>query len=535
MRYSAHSENEVVLSRRQMLLGTVAAAALPMAFGRAWAEEHGQSEEFSFEWLTQRMRRAAGADYAAPEPISGPLAALDYDGYRKLRFRTESARWAGEDAPFELHAYPLGWLFDAPVALYEVAESRARRIGFGWDDFAYDDGTARDLAGEADFPGVAGFRLNAKLNDPARYDELVSFLGASYFRALGKDNVYGLSARGLAVNTALGGDEEFPRFTAFWLERPAPGSEHAVIYAALDSPSVTGAYRFVVTPGEVTQIEVNARLFFRRDIQQLGIAPLTSMFLFADNDPGAFDDYRNAVHDSDALVMESGGTSYIRPLTNPPSLGNAYLGASDPVSFGLVQRARGFEHYLDGGAHYERRPSLIVEPIGQWGPGAVRLIEIPSELEVHDNIVAFWVPEAPARAGEELEISYRLHWGTEPPGAKPAVAHVRRTLSGRGGVAGVEAQTGHKKFVIDFEGGRLPEFRDVDPAEPNSAARIDTRVSASGGQIAETVLSRIDGTDIWRLVIEVDAKPGQLVEMRADLVSGDEPLSEMWLYQWMSE
>lgn len=526
------------LTRRQMLLGTAAVMAWPASHRRATAQEGPQA--FSFDRLADWMREAAQSDYEAPTPIDGPLAALDYDGYRRLRFLPENARWSDTDTSFRLHAYPLGWLFDAPVEMHEVTEGTARPIDFGWNDFAFDSGSADTVAGDADFPGVAGFRINAPLNDPDRFDEVVSFLGASYFRALGMGNVYGLSARGLAVNTAGGGDEEFPRFSAFWLERPPQGAGRAVIYAALDSRSVTGAYRFVITPGEVTQMEVTARLFFRRDVEQLGVAPLTSMYLFGDNDPGDFHDYRPAVHDSEALVMQSGGSAYLRPLTNPAQLGNSYLAASDPVSFGLVQRSRGFEHYLDAGAHYERRPSLVVEPIGQWGRGTVRLIEIPTELETNDNIVAFWVPEAPAEAGGELEISYRLLWGAAPDRAMPdGVAHVVRTLSGEGGVSGVENTSGHKKFVIDFEGGRLSEFDSADvegaPSEAEGASdgpKIAPRVSSSGGEIVEAVLSRIDGTQTWRLVLEVEAATDGLVELRADLASEGEVLSEVWLYQW---
>ncbi|WP_417721965.1 glucan biosynthesis protein [Salipiger sp.] len=511
------------LTRRQAL-GSVAACILLGQAGSLSAQD-AQGTPFSFDALTTEMRRRAGEDHKVPDPVESPLPELDYDDYRHIQFRPASARWQGGAAPFQLHAYHLGWLFKEPVKLFEVDDGRAVPMPFSTDDFRY--GGDISVPEHVDLPGVAGFRLNAPLNAPDRYDEVVSFLGASYFRALGKHNVYGLSARGLAVNTATGGDEEFPRFSAFWLEKPAEGADQVVFYAALESPSVTGAYRFVLVPGEVTRIDVTARLFFRRDVAQIGIAPLTSMYLFGPNDEGGFDDYRRAVHDSEYLVLQSGGEAFVRPLNNPSRLANSYVGANGPNSFGLVQRSRDFGDYLDAGAHYERRPSLVVEPVGNWGRGNVRLIEIPSDLEANDNIVAFWVPEAEVSAGDALEFDYRLHWGMLPPGSRPKTARVLRTLAGKGGVAGVEQDNGRQKFVIDFEGGALPEL--------TAASEVVPRVKAGGGEVAEVVLARIEGSDTWRLVIEVAADSGAVVELRAALFEQDRRLSETWLYQWIVE
>ncbi len=520
-------------SRRRFLTTASALAFGPAILttrAAAQSDDPASGEPFSFGQLTERMRAAAAAPYEPATPIEGPWAELDYDAYRRIAFDTERAVWAGPETRFELHAYPMGWLFREPVALYEVSDGVARPMQFGLEDFRVDPSVAAALSdgGAPTFPGVAGFRLNTPLNDPARYDEVISFLGASYFRALGRGNTYGISARGLAVNTATGRDEEFPRFSAAWLERPGPGSDQIVFYTALESASVTGAYRFVLRPGETTVIDVTARLFMREDVQQLGIAPLTSMYLFGPSDEGGFDDYRPAVHDSEGLVVTSAGQTSYRQLSNPPRLANSHLAAHNPQYYGLVQRDRAFETFLDSGAHYEKRPSLMVEPTGEWGVGTVRLIEIPSQLEANDNIVAFWVPEKEVRAGDELTFDYRLHWGADPDGAMPDdTARVLRTMTGEGGVSGVEESTGHRKFVIDFAGGQLGELEDPEAVSP--------AVSASGGEIAESVLSRIADTEIWRLVLEVDAAAGQTVELRADLRAGDAILSETWLYQWQTE
>ncbi|MWD28171.1 glucan biosynthesis protein D [Aquicoccus sp. SCR17] len=534
------------LGRRGVLggmLGSVATLALPPLRARAQEAEASQAEQdaaeskpqapegqaFSFDDLSERMRLASLGTPREAEPAEGFFSELDYDDYQRIRFRPERARWQDDDAQFRVNAFHLGWLFEEAVAIYEVQDGIARKMTFSTDDFEYHDGISQPIPEHSDMPGVAGFRLNAPLNRADLFDELIAFLGASYFRALGRDNVYGLSARGLAVNTGLAEQEEFPRFTAFWLERPAPGDTRATIYAALESRSITGAYRFVVEPGETTVVDVTARLYLRRDIQQLGLAPLTSMYLFGDSDPGDFEDYRPRVHDSEALVLNTrGGQTFYRSLNNPPRLASSYLGALTPVSFGLVQRTRDFDHYLDAQAHYERRPSLMVEPVGDWGKGAVRLVEIPSDLEGNDNIVAFWVPDQPTREGDALEVAYRLHWGMTPPGAESSQhAHVLRARVGKGGISGVKSRPDRRKFVVDFEGGLLAEL----PPD----ADVTAAVTADRGEVVETVLSRIDGTDTWRLVTEVRAEPGSVVELRAAITGFGRELSETWLYQWVKE
>ena len=485
---------------------------------------------FSFDWLTDEMRAAALEPPKPAEAVEGFLAEFDYDDYQRVRFRRERVRWADEDNDtFHVNAFHLGWLFNEPVHLNEVNGGTATPMRFSTADFDYAD-VKTEIPVDFEMPGVAGFRVLTPLNRADHHDELAAFLGASYFRALGRDTVYGLSARGLAVNTGMPGGEEFPRFTDFWLERPSITADEVVIYAALQSNSVTGAYRFVMKPGQTTVVEVTARLFMREDVQQLGIAPLTSMFLFGGADPGAFNDFRPAVHDSDHLVLNTrGGETFLRPLVNPSKLGNSYLAAQDPVSFGLVQRERDFDQYLDAQAHYERRPSLIVEPIGDWGQGAVRLMEIPSDLEGNDNIVAYWVPAAPAKKGDSIEVSYRLHWGLSPVGDRSLDrAQILRTRVGKGGVAGVEGTSDRVKFVVDFQGGLLSEL----PGD----ADVTPKVTVMRGELAQAILSPIEGTEMWRLVIEaVPAADETTMEIQAAVSGYGKILSETWLYQWGTE
>lgn len=511
------------------------AIALPRGLrAQEGAEDTGNTGDtagtpFSFEALVETMRARAGEPFEAPQKAEGFFSDLDYDGYQRIRFNTDQARWKDDGGRFRVNAFHLGWLFDEPVALYEVREGQAHQMRFSTEDFRYFDPPGVEVPERTEMPGVAGFRLNAPLNDAGRYDEVVSFLGASYFRALGVGNRYGLSARGLAVNTGLPGGEEFPRFEAFWLERPAEGANTAVICAALSSKSVTGAYRMTVRPGDPTRIGVEAHLFLREDVGQLGIAPLTSMFLYGPQDQGHYDDYRPAVHDSEGLYVETDRQRIWRPLKNPGKLANSYFGIDGPRAFGLVQRTRGFDAYLDAEARYDLRPSLVIRPRGDWGRGRLRLVEIPTEREINDNIVAFWVPETGFAAGQELSFAYDMDWGTGPGEAQTLagneLAAVRRSLAGHGGNAGADPAKDRRKFVIDFEGGRLGEL----PA----GAAVTPTVTASGGEVLEAVLSPIEGTRSWRLVTEVSANGDEIVEMMAHLEGYGQVLSETWAYQWM--
>jgi periplasmic glucans biosynthesis protein len=464
-----------------------------------------------------------------PRPIARPrrsichLGDLGYDDWRLIRFRADRARWG--DSDFRLHAFHPGWLFPDPVTLYEVTDGTARPMTFGTDDFEY-LGALADRAEGGDLPGVAGFRLNYPLNRPQVLDEVVAFLGASYFRALGRGSHYGISARALALNTGLPQGEEFPRFTRFYIERPEPGDDRITLCAALDSQSVTGAYRFVIRPGDPTTMEVTARLFFRSDVAQIGVAPLTSMFLFDAKNRAGFDDYRPQVHDSNGLAIQrADGTRLWRPLNNPPVLANSYFAETAPRSFGLHQRGRDFADYQDAGARYDRRPSLQVVPLDDWGPGWVRLVEIPTDNETNDNIVAFWVPEAPVRAGEAREYRYRLDWG-DLPHPRDGLARVSAMRAGASGVSGTSSQPGARKFVLEFAGGALDSL----PAD----APVSAVISAQGATVTNHTLEPVMPSGVWRLAIDVTADPGAIAEFAAHLETPMGKLTEGWRYQWVA-
>ena len=520
------------VSRRDLLsygaaLGALLSTTAVPTILRAQTAAAPATTPFTFDILSETMRtRAKGDDPVAP-PLSDFLASLDYDKYQLIQFWPKRARWSEAGSDWRVLPFHVGWLFKEPVKIHEVTGDQATEMTFTTADFEYRGKLKAEVPADFTLPGVAGFKLNHPVNRPDLFDEVISFVGASYFRALGQGNAYGLSSRGLAINTGLSKAEEFPRFTGFWLEKPAPGSISTTIYGALDSASVTGAYRFVVTPGVETVVDVTARLFFRAPVDELGIGPLTSMFLFGAVNRSRFDDYRPQVHDSDGLrIVRADGDVIWRALNNPKQLASSYFSETRPQRFGLHQRARDFADYRDAEAHYEQRPSVDIEPLGDWGAGRIRLVEIPSDLEVHDNIVAYWVPDAKPAAGDSLELSYRMHWGRLDPPDTEDRAIVVETSSGVGGAAGLSTPPDTRKFVIDFQGGMLGRL----PAEDGEVMPV---VTVTNGKADITTLHKIDGTDIWRLVADIASESGAVCELSAHVAGYGKKLSEIWMFQWV--
>ncbi len=320
-----------------------------------------------------------------------------------------SAIWRNDPTEFRLDLFHPGFIYFEAVEVSIVENGRASRIPFSPTLFAYGDQVP--ALGDLDGVGFAGFRGRYPINAPGAYQEFVIFLGASYFRALARNQVYGLSARGLAINTAEPEGEEFPAFRKFWIEKPGAEADTVVIYALLESQSATGAYRFAITPGAETVLEVEAQLFTRTSVKKMGIAPLTSMYLFNGLNRTGFDDYRLAVHDSDGLQILTGNGEWLwRPLANPAKLQISYFGDRRPRGFGLMQRSRSYEEFGDAEAKYERRPSVWIEPQGDWGDGFVELVEIPTDREINDNIVAYWRPKSAVPPGGPRQVLYRMRW-----------------------------------------------------------------------------------------------------------------------------
>lgn len=471
------------------------------------------STPFSDSTVRDLAREMARRDYRAPDAtLPGAFTDLGYDEYRALRFNPQAALWREGGLGFNVQLFHRGFLYAQKVEMHEVVDRRARPIPY--DPAAFTLGERAPPG--ADF-GYAGFRIHHPLNTQGVFDEICAFLGASYFRAVGRGLNYGLSARGLAIKTADPAGEEFPVFRAFWLERPHPGANSVVVHALLDSPSSTAAFRFTIRPGDQTVFDVQAVIYPRVEVVAIGVAPLTSMYFFAPNDRGGADDYRGAVHDSDGLMIAtSRGEQIWRPLQNPRDLQVSQFAEVNPRGFGLMQRRRDPVGYNDLEALYERRPSLWVEPIADWGTGRIQLVEIPTDNEINDNIVAFWRPDQPMRPGEEYNYVYRLHWMPAFPG-NPELAQITETRSGAAGRSG-------RLFVLDIAGGKAGEV------PPDAAPTLD--LSNSAGTIRNPVVQRNPRNGGWRVHFELVPGAARLVELRAVLKLGEQPLSETWLYRW---
>jgi len=509
----------MIISRRA-LLGAVASLAV-LARSAPVALANTPEPPFSFRWLTGAAEKLAASDYAPPEKAASDwLQTLGYDAYREIRLKKNHALWHDKRLGFEAEFFHLGGLYQTPVALHEVVDGKVTPLVYDPAQFGFGPSSPPEGALQ-NVKDYAGFRLHANINSRDYMDEFLVFLGASYFRGVGKGQNYGLSARGLAINTALARGEEFPLFRSFWIERPARGAKTVIIHALLDSASVTGAYRFAVTPGAETRMEVKSRLFVRKDIERLGIAPLTSMFEFGENDRRIDHDFRPEVHDSDGLLLCNGTGEWIwRPLLNPAELGVSSYGLENPRGFGLLQRDRLFANYEDIEAKYEIRPSLWVEPKGDWGRGVMQLVEIPTDSEIHDNIAAYWIPEAPVTAGQKLSFDYALSWGDGPSGT-PHPAKVLSTRTGR--------QFDHHKtkFVIDFE-GRSGGYRRGD-APP----QVDLWTSRGG--IHGTAIIHNPHTGGWRVAFDLLPDGESVHELRCSLRRNNRPVSETWSFQWRPE
>jgi periplasmic glucans biosynthesis protein len=466
----------------------------------------------------QRQARALAAEKFVPPRLDlpRPLQDLGYEQYRDIRFKREHAIWNAEGLLFRVELFHRGFIFKDPVAIYLVADGAAQRLRYSPDFFTFGAGLQPPADGTVtDF---SGFRLLAPINRADAFDEFMVCQGASYFRAVAKGQGYGLSARGLALNTGAREGEEFPFFRTFWIERPHPEARVIVVHALLDSVSTTGAYRFTIRPGDPTVMDVEMTLYPRVELKLAGLTPLTSLFVFGPNDRVGIDDVRTAVHDSDGLVIWNGKGEWLwRPLTNPDTLQISEFLDDNPRGFGLLQRHRDFADYQDLEARYERRPSVWIETIGYWGSGAVQLVEIPSKTDYHDNIVVFWRPSQALPAQSEERRAYRLHWGWTPP-VVPPMATTADIKVGAG------LDKGTRLFVIDFVGGRLPELA------PEAPVKLDLTTSA--GTVKQPVARPNFATGGWRVSFVLDPVGAKLCEMRGMLRLGEEPLSEIWSYRW---
>jgi periplasmic glucans biosynthesis protein len=522
--------------------GLMAAGAGALLSGRAAADVNNllAPRWFGAAELEDRARRLAQFPHEPPgRRVPPSINALDFDAWREIRFRPDGTLLDNPASRFRLQAFHLGHLFKRPVRLNLVKGERADPIAYSAADFDYghhvfDPPLPADL-------GYAGWRVNYPLNTPGVMDELISFIGSSYFRVLGRGQVYGLSARGLSIGTGrLDNNEEFPFFREFWFRPPEEGADPAqdrlLFYALLDSPSLTGAYSFALYPGENSRIDVTATLFARRRVDDIGIAPLTSMYFIGENDRhyndrNRYDDYRPEMHDSDGLRLHLADGRWIwRPLRNPQVQELSYYHTTDLRGFGLMQRDRTFSNYQDIDLAYQLRPSYWIVPKGDWGPGRVELVELATKDETADNIVVAWLPKEPIEPDRPMTFSYSLHSGLHFNGLS-SLAKVRHTFTAPVGALGSSREQKHhgaRRFLIDFSGG------DLDPylSRPEE---LQLAVTTTGGKTIRSFVTPNPQIPGIRGILDVKGIPTDTIFMEATLRAGQKPVSETWSYRWKVE
>ena len=491
-----------------------------------------QPQTFGFEDVVKRAREIASAPHDASIPaLPEQLTKLDFDAWREIRFRPDRALLGATGGRFRLQLFHLGHLFLRPVTINTVRDGVATPIPYSANLFDY---------GRAKFDkplpvnlGFAGFRIHYPLNDPRNSDELLSFIGASYFRWLGRDQKYGLSARGLAINTGLlDNKEEFPFFREFWIDTPDANTDRVTIYALLDSPSVAGAYRFIFQPGPETPVDIEATLFPRQPITRLGMAPLTSMYFLGENDRhmndrNKYDEFRAELHDSDGLLLRTDKDDWIwRPLHNPQIQEVHNFPVTNIKGFGLIQRDRSFSSYQDIELNYEQRPSYWIEPQGNWGEGRIELIELATKDETFDNIIVAYVPNAALEPGQPFTFSYRmrsLHDGAN----LNSLGRTLNTFTAPAYALGSAEAVGHntRRFMVDFVDGELAYYLNL----PNA---VEIVAGATNGKILRKFLVPNPAIKGFRAMLDVEVSDTDTTMMTCFLQAGRRRLTETWNYTW---
>ena len=487
----------------------------------------GPPEPFSFDGLIERARQLAAQLYVPPPaPAPEVVQQIDYDAHHKLAFKPEYALFGNGPGPYPVLFQFLGQFFPKSVQMHVLEDGVAREILYAPDYFTIGEGSpARHLPSDAN--GFAGFWLQESrfAEEPRRREIWASFLGAAYFRAVSGVGQWGMSARGVALDVGGAQPEEFPDFVAHWISSAASENDPVVVHSLLDGPSLAGAFRFAIARTTGTVMEIENHLFARRDIERLGIAPLTAMFWFSEYGRERLADWRPEVHDADALVIWNGaGERLFRPLNNPTRIFHTSYLDNDPKGFGLAQRDRDFDHYLDG-VHYDQRPTVWVEPLDGWGKGVVQLVEIPTDDEIHDNICAYWLPEKPTRSGDALRFRYRLHWLDAEPGFPVDVlARAVATRIGRGGQSGKPHPQGSTKLCVEFQGEPLAQL----PSDVLPEPVIWTSRGAVSLVQVEAVPDRAPSH--WRVFFDLAVDGTDPVDLRVFLRQGGQTLTETWLY-----
>jgi glucans biosynthesis protein len=507
------------MDRRTWLkLAASAAAASTVPLSALSQGSPGNSQPFSEEILDALARKLAGEPYKASEKrVDEALANLPFDQYsRAIVYKEDQALWIKDQVPFRLKPYhTAGAYYAYPVELFSVEAGQAVKIPYIAQNFEFSSPAKQPAtASQSDF---AGFHAQAQIDKFGIFRDFLSFVGATNFHAIGSEQVFGVSARALAINTGQPGGEDFPLFRSFWIERPKPADPHLTVHGLLDSLNAVGRLKFTVTPGYNTIIETEAVIYPRRRIAYAGIAPIASRFFFGPGVPPKRRDYRPRVHDSEALYIINGaGESIWRPLLNPERLQFSVFVDKGPKGFGLIQRERYFASYQDTDLQYEKRPSLWIEPLGDWGEGSIDLIELPAPEEFNENIVCFWRPKDGLGPGIGHRFRYRMHWCWSPP-IENNKAVVTQTRVG-------ETKSGDALFVIDFYTEGCADCK---------GGSFTPNVTRSGGQIKNPRVAAMPAAGaVQRLQFEFAPSGSDPIDLRAQLMMNEKPVSDTWIFRW---
>ena len=480
------------------------------------------ADRFDFVTLTERARVLAAQPYQAPDPVPRFLQELSYEQYQDIRFDPDKSLWRQHSSPFKVMLVAPGLFYRHAARINLIDSEGIHNLPFRKELFTF---TNPDL--ERRIPpdlGYAGFKLTYPLKEKKTQNQFMVFAGASYFRAVGRDNAWGISSRGLALDTGLPSGEEFPAFIEYWLVQPAGDAQEMMVYALLDGPSVSGAYQFNIHPGTRTLVKVRAVLFPRHPLRLPGIAPLTSMFYYGENTAKPVGQWRAQVHDSDGLLIQNANGEWLwRPLINPTTLEMDYFISHDVKGFGLLQRDSLFTDYQDLAANYDKRPSTWVRPEGNWGPGKVVLVQLPTDKETNDNIVAFWTPDKALVPQQAYEIRYDLMFGG-PDIANQSIGHCTNTFVGDGNIIGGGQIPGAYRIIVDFTGAELAKL-------PASAIVQGVVTGLNQTEVLEQFVEYNPAMHNWRLSILARTPEDQGLELRAFLKSGAQTLSETWSYR----
>lgn len=517
------------MNRRDFVSGVLAA---PLLAGTAHAQQqqpqpqqpkppaapvdlYADGAEFSHDALLELAKSLAGRGYEAPRGfLPNGFADLPQDVFRSIRVKPDRALWQSENRGFALDLLPGGFIYRSPVRIAAVEAGKVRMIPDAADLF--DFGRAPQPPADRPFP-LSGFSARGAIDRPDELRDFLTFQGATIFRALARGQIFGSSARGLAIDVGEANGEEFPLFRSLWIERPDSGAGTLTVHALLDSRRVTGAYRLVIRPGEMTTVDVELTLFAREPLAHLGVAPMTSMFLFGPNDRAGVDDVRGEVHRADGMQIWNGWGEWVwRPIVNPGDLQVSVFGDNNPKGFGLLQRQRSFASYNDLGRRYDRMPSVWIQPIGDWGEGQLHLVEIPTDTDINENVVAYWRPKAPVQPGAAFNMAYRMNWCWSPPDREPGAIVVATVTGAAGGR--------RRRFVIDLAGPAV--------ADPARAPSIRPNVTTTTGRIVDVTGRANPEIKGYRVSFILDPGDEDLCELRMVLESDTGRIGETWLYRW---